>query len=348
MELTNSYLEEGFPFRGRKRKKMEEFLEKNGLTYDAEIVYSVLLCREDGEIIGCGSRHENILKCIAVDASYQGEGVLPRIVTQLVKQAYCCGISHLFLFTKPEYQVIFGDMGFYPITGTDSMLLLENRKDGISLYLEEELARCPVVQGKEAGAIVMNANPFTFGHRYLTETAAKACALLHVFVLSADASEFPADVRLRLVKEGCQDLKNVIVHGSSEYLISHATFPDYFLKDKAAASDKAAELDLKIFGDYFRKAFHITKRFVGEEPFSPVTRAYNEQMKQTLPAYGIEVVEIPRKTSGDTVISATLVREKFLAGDMDAVRPLVPDTTYRYLVSDAGTALRKQLLERQS
>ena len=102
MELANSYLEEGFPFQGRKRKKMEEFLEKSGLTYDPQIIYSVLLCREDGEIIGCGSRHENILKCIAVDEAYQGEGLLQRIVTQLIKQAYTYGIPHLFLFTKPE------------------------------------------------------------------------------------------------------------------------------------------------------------------------------------------------------------------------------------------------------
>ena len=99
MELANSYLEEGFPFQGRKRKKMEEFLEKSGLTYDPQIIYSVLLCREDGEIIGCGSRHENILKCIAVDEAYQGEGLLQRIVTQLIKQAYTCSIPHLFLFT---------------------------------------------------------------------------------------------------------------------------------------------------------------------------------------------------------------------------------------------------------
>lgn len=348
MELANSYLEEGFPFRGRKRKKMEQFLEKSGLTYDAQIIYSVLLCRGDGEIIGCGSRHENILKCIAVDETYQGEGLLQRIVTQLIKQAYTCGIPHLFLFTKPKYRVVFEDMGFYPITETDTMLLLENRKDGISHYLEEELAKFPLPPCKDAGAIVMNANPFTRGHRYLIETAAQACDVLHVFVLSADASEFPADVRLRLVREGCRDLENVMVHGSSEYLISHATFPDYFLKDKAGASDKAAELDLKIFADYFRDAFHIKKRFVGEEPFSPVTRAYNEQMKQTLPAYGIEVVEIPRKTCGDTIISATLVREKFLAGHMESLRPLVPDNTYHYLVSQEGIALRKQLLERQS
>ena len=121
------------------------------------------------------------------------------------------------------------------------------------------------------GSIVMNANPFTNGHRYLVETASRQCDQLHVFVLSADASEFPADVRLDLVTKGCEDLYNVYVHGSSDYLISHATFPDYFLKDKASGSEKAVELDLKIFGKYYQKTFGITHRFVGEEPFSKIT-----------------------------------------------------------------------------
>lgn len=346
MDLTNSYLEEGFPFRGRKLAKMSRFLEQSGLTYDEQITYSVLLCREDGTVIGCGSRHENTLKCIALDETCQGEGLLQRIITQLIKQANTCGYSHLFLFTKPEYEIIFGDMGFYPITHTDSMLLMENRQNGICGYLEQELARHPGKDAENTGAIVMNANPFTLGHRYLAETAARACELLHVFVLSADASEFPADIRLRLVEEGCADLKNVVVHGSSEYLISHATFPDYFLKDKAAASDKAAELDLKIFAEYFRDAFHITKRFVGEEPFSPVTKAYNEQMKRLLPGYGIQVTEIPRKSASDIVISATLVREHFLAGDFASIKPLVPESTYRYLTSRDGLQLREKLLEK--
>lgn len=347
MELTNSYLDEGFPFQGRKLKKMKDFLEKSGLSYDGQITYSVLLCKEDGAVIGCGSRFENILKCIAVDEQYQGEGLLQKIVTQLIKQAYTCGYSHLFLFTKPLYLTVFSDMGFYPITRTDSMLLMENRKDGISRYLQNELALHPGKDTENAGAIVMNANPFTNGHRHLIKTASCDCDLLHVFVLSADASEFPADVRLTLVQEGCEDLDNVVVHGSSEYLISHATFPDYFLKDKASASDKAAELDLKIFAEYFKDAFHIRKRYIGEEPFSPVTRAYNEQMKHTLPPYGITVTEIPRKAAGDVIISATFVRKQFLEGDYTTLRPLVPETTYRYLLSEAGQILRKQLLERQ-
>ena len=346
MELTNAYIEEGFPFHGRKLKKMKEFLAVSGLDYDTDISYSVMLCKDEGQIIGCGSRHENILKCIAIDDSFQGEGLLQKIVTQLINQAYASGMSHLFLFTKPEYRIVFGDMGFYPVTSTDSMLLLENRKDGIRRYIQGELEKAPVEEN--SGAIVMNANPFTLGHRHLIETAAKLCPLLHVFVLSEDASEFPASVRLELVKQGCTDLKNVIVHGSSDYLISHATFPDYFLKDKAAASTKAAELDLKIFVEYFKDAFHITRRFVGEEPFSPVTNAYNIQMKELLPPAGIEVTEIPRKASGEIIISATLVRKKFMENDLDSIRSLVPESTYAYLTSEEGLALRKKILENEN
>ena len=87
MYLSNTYLEEGFPFHGRKQKQMEAFLKKSGLTPDSFYSYSVLLTDQNGSILGCGSRYENVLKCIAIDETYQGEGLLAKIVTQLVKQA---------------------------------------------------------------------------------------------------------------------------------------------------------------------------------------------------------------------------------------------------------------------
>lgn len=346
MNAGDFYLEEGFPFRGRKLEQLKQFLEKSGLTYDPLVQYSVLLKTREGAIAGCGSRHENTLKCIAVDERFQGEGYLSILMTALSKNAYQQGISHLFLFTKPANLVMFSDMGFYPITSTEDMLLMENRKNGIREYLAREAATLLPEEKKTAGAIVMNANPFTNGHRYLAETAAAQCDLLHIFVLSEDASEFPAGIRLELVRKGCADLENVFIHGSSDYLISHATFPDYFLKDKAEATDKAALLDLKIFGEYFKDAFHLTRRFVGEEPFSRITRIYNEQMKKILPQYGIEVTEIPRCTAPDgTVISATQVRRLFLSGCTEELKPFVPKTTYAFLTSSEGQALKKQLLE---
>ncbi len=102
MYLSNTYLEEGFPFHGRKQKQMEAFLKKSGLTTGSFYSYSVLLTDQNGSILGCGSRYENVLKCIAIDETYQGEGLLAKIVTQLVNSS-TIWISHLFLFTKPSY-----------------------------------------------------------------------------------------------------------------------------------------------------------------------------------------------------------------------------------------------------
>ena len=344
MSTEQFYLEEGFPFRSRKLEQMKDFLKGFDLTYDSQIQYSVFLKTASGKLAGCGSRHENTLKCIAINPDFQGEGCLQIIITQLIKNAFEQGISHLFLFTKPVYKQMFSDMGFYTITETDDMLLMENRKDGISQYSEKEAAPFKEYTGKPVGSIIMNANPFTNGHKYLVETAAKACHILHVFVLSTDSSEFPSGVRLELVKQGCAHLPNVFVHGSSDYLISHATFPDYFLKEKATATEKAAVLDLQIFGTYFKKAFHITQRFVGEEPFSAITRAYNEQMKKILPAFDIKVTEIPRCQKNNTIISATFVRQKFLEGDFSLLKDFVPETTYAFLISPAGNELRNHLL----
>lgn len=106
------------------------------------------------------------------------------------------------------------------------------------------------------------------------------------------------------------------------------------------------ELDLKIFGKYYQKTFGITHRFVGEEPFSKITALYNQEMKKILPDYGIQVIELPRYRLDDTIISATLVRKKFLEGDFEGIKNFVPYTTYEYLLSQKGQALRKKLLEK--
>lgn len=76
-------------------------------------------------------------------------------------------------------------MGFYKIIATDTMLLLENRKDGIVQYLKSEAAPFLAVSSDVShpvSAIVMNANPFTKGHQYLVETAAKkAVSYMYLF-----------------------------------------------------------------------------------------------------------------------------------------------------------------------
>ena len=47
------------------------------------------------------------------------------------------------------------------------------------------------MEAPKVAAIVMNANPFTLGHQYLVEKAAAENDLVHLFMVSEDASLFP-------------------------------------------------------------------------------------------------------------------------------------------------------------
>lgn len=203
-------------------------------------------------------------------------------------------------------------------------------------YLEAyicEIKKCLPDQWEEnnGGSIVMNANPFTNGHRYLIEQALSQVNWLVVFVLEADKSEFSFEERLFLVREGTKDLKNVTVVASGDYIISHHTFPEYFNKKELQNEIINATADLELFGTYIAPALNISKRFVGEEPNCNITKQYNEQMKKVLPEFGIEVIEIKRKEIETTVISASLVREFIDKGEIDNIQKLVPESTLQYL-----------------
>ena len=190
---------------------------------------------------------------------------------------------------------------------------------------------------------MVNCNPFTNGHRYLIERAARQVEHLYVFVVREDRSVFPFDVRFRLVREGVADLGNVIVLDSSHYIVSGATFPTYFLKQDDPVARIQMELDVILFGSRIAPFFGISRRFVGTEPCCPLTGGYNEAMKRILPVFGIDVVEIERKQIFSGVISASRVREIIGNGDLSGLEPFVPPTTLAYLTSDEAEPIRKQL-----
>lgn len=186
---------------------------------------------------------------------------------------------------------------------------------------------------QRVGAIVMNANPFTLGHRYLVTEALKSVDLLYLFVVEEDRSAFSFSDRLRLVCEGTRDLDRVVVLGGGHYIISQITFPDYFEKEHIRETQDMS-YDLLIFSDVVAPIFGISVRFVGTEPTDRVTRAYNEAMKKLLPERGILVREISRLHKNGTLISATEVRKLIRKGMVERIRPMVPDTTYRAIVSE--------------
>lgn len=182
------------------------------------------------------------------------------------------------------------------------------------------------------GCIVMNCNPFTFGHRYLIEYACGFVDRLIIFVVQEDKSEFTFQERFFLVKQGTKDLSSVIVVPSGNYIISSITFPEYFIKGKNNLISVDTSKDLEFFCNFIAPGLNITYRFIGEEPIDYVTKQYNENMKKMLPNFGIEIIEIPRKEfEKGQVISASKVRLCLQSNDWDTLQILVPETTFEYL-----------------
>ena len=311
-------------------KKVDALLEQEGIRRDGNLDYTCGLFDEDYNLCATGSTFGSTLRCFAVDKRRQGEGLMNQVVNHLVERQAERGLFHLFVYTKTASAKFFRDMGFTEIAQVAGTLsFLENRRNGFQSYcaaLEKQRR-----EGRSA-VIVMNANPFTLGHRYLVEKAAKENDTVHLFVLSEDASLVPFPVRWKLVTEGVADLPNVVCHQSGPYIISSATFPSYFLKDEAAVIEGHARLDLALFRS-IAEALGATARYVGEEPTSQVTGLYNRVMAEELPKMGIDCVIVPRKELGDSAISASTVRKYIHDGHMENIRPLVPESTWAFFQS---------------
>ncbi len=204
----------------------------------------------------------------------------------------------------------------------------------IKVYTDEIVKQYPPNNTEVCGAIVMNCNPFTNGHRYLIEYAKRKVDRLYIFVLKEDKSFFKYEDRFLMVKNGTKDLKNVIVISSGQFMISALTFPEYFMKDYVKEKNFDVSADLEIFCEYIAPPLNIKVRFAGEEPFDPVTKNYNENMTKILPKYGMDFCEIPRLTT-DTgeVVNATEVRRLLKNKDFEQIGKYVPKSTLEILIA---------------
>jgi [citrate (pro-3S)-lyase] ligase len=318
------------------RGEVSRFLETFDLILDHDVDYTIVARGTDGEISATCSKAGKVLKCFAVEKSLRGENITSKLVTALIDKLFSEGIYHFFVFTKSEMTVIFTSLNFKLIYEANSTALLEYGITGIKDTIKQMKKQYQINSDIPKTALVMNCNPFTLGHRYLIERAAASSKEVLIFMVSEDSQAFPFDVRYKLAVEGTSDLKNVKLIKAGEYIISYATFPTYFIKDKDIRLKTYEFIDSGIFAKYFCHEFNIVERYIGTEPFSKVTKSYNEVLKQVLPKYNIKITEIERKTLQGLFISASRVREFIKCGEIEAVKTIVPKSTWDFLNSSRG------------
>ena len=340
--------------------QIEKLLQEEGIRRDPNLDYTCGMYDEDMNIIATGSLFGNTLRCMAVSHLHQGEGLMNEIVTHLIEIQFERGNTHLFLYTKCDTAKFFGDLGFSEIARvSDQLVFMENRRTGFSDYLKKLQNSCtkntPSSDNnikysrntQNIAALVMNANPFTNGHLYLVEKAAAENDILHLFMVSEDASLVPYSVRKRLIMEATSHLPNICYHDSGPYIISNATFPSYFQKDESSVITGHALLDLTIFKS-IAQTLHINRRYVGEEPTSQVTGIYNQIMAKELPKSDIECIIVPRLEHDGTAISASTVRQAIHDGKIESIKPLVPEATYQFFTSSEADEIIKKIQEHEN
>ena len=199
-------------------------------------------------------------------------------------------------------------------------------KDNSSIHENDELNRYLDSlklyrrQGSN-GAIVMNCNPFTLGHLYLVEYAAKNVDNLYIFISEDDTSLFPFEDRIDLVQKGITGMKNVMILSSGKFIHSQQSLI-------ADNSD-----DIIIFGSLIAPILNLSVWFTGEETFNNTMIQNNQKMKVLLSEYGIRFDVIPKKEIDRKVISTSYVRKMVKERNFEKLSKLVPDSTLAYLKS---------------
>jgi cytidyltransferase-like protein len=363
------------PTTPRQRQRIEAFLKRNGLRFD-DMHYYAAITDDDGEMIAGGGLKGNVIKCVAVDDAHKGEAIANTLISHLIAHANEEGHSNVMLFTKPNNRQLFESLSFRLLAEAPEAVLMETGIGGINntveqlekikeegevckennqeckkeektnlnittpQYLNPSTPQPLITTTPLRGVVVMNCNPFTLGHRYLIEQAAKQVERLFVMVVREDCSLFSYAERKAMVEQGVAHLKNVTVIDGSEYAISQATFPTYFLKRLDDAADTQMLLDLDLFRRHIAPALGATVRFVGTEPTDRLTRRYNQLMHEVL----ADVREIVRLEKEGNAVSASRVRKAMEQGDMSTIRQLVPPTTLPYIIAHLATqALQAEL-----
>lgn len=120
----------------KKMAVITQFLKENDLSVDTTVEVFITVTRDD-RLIACGGIAGNIIKCVAICQSVRGEGLALTLATELINLAYERHCTHLFIYTKTEYEALFKQCGFSTLADVPGvMVLMENSNTRLKRYAE--------------------------------------------------------------------------------------------------------------------------------------------------------------------------------------------------------------------
>ena len=305
------------------KQAVGEFLATFALKFNVYADYTAYI-EEDGKIVATVSLAKNLICDLAVANAFQGENVATLLIMHAIEKLRTEKIYGYKVFTKPAYLQSFLALGFRTLVAGENFVALEGGESDVHTTLQQLKTKILMDLGgfdDDYGAIVLNANPFTLGHLYLLEHALSKHNKVLVFVVQEDVSEFSFKERFSLTFLATRQYhERVCVLPSTEYMVSKATFPDYFLRSKEDVSKAHAEYDARLFEEYFMKELHVSKRYLGTEEKEYMT-LYNQTLKAVL-GDKLEIVERLQQ-DGETV-SASTVRKWLKDGETQKAISFIP------------------------
>ena len=211
-----------------------------------------------------------------------------------------------------------------------------------SLELWERQLASETDTPEDTSLVIINANPFTAGHRYLAEIASRRSSRVLVMVIQGKPESggkgnhentgivFPFKERLEMTRRCLSDLINVTVIPSGPYVISRDDFPEGFLSNVMGRVPAHAVLDSMVICHICR-ALGIRKVFAGDEPRDEMSEIHLNALRSACADAGIMLRVAERKRLGEKYISSSLVRQDIADGKTDEVRLLVPEEVLKYL-----------------
>ena len=143
-----------------------------------------------GRLVGTVILPGSVVRNTAVDPEMRHKGIVEKLFTAVIEEARERGIFYLQLFTKSQNAQAFSGAGFRLVENVPPYAcLLEFGSCSPQKWIRR-ICASGVNPNARSSAVIVNANPFTLGHKALIEQAARDAEQCIVFVVEENQSVF--------------------------------------------------------------------------------------------------------------------------------------------------------------